>query len=297
MTHLKIERFAGREANVNAYIIHNSTHAVVVDSLRNREEAAELAETIRRSGKRLQAVFVTHGHPDHYIGSRTLKEAFPSARILVASEAIKTDTLGFSTWTNSVGWLDKQPQMKPKSDVAPEGFDYGSQIEVLDDDRLVLEGGGVLEIRSDYPATESAHMSTVFVPDEKALLTSDLTYHGVHAWAGQGVLREHLANWVRVLGDLKAKYPGADVRVFPGHGAPSDPTLFDRMRVYLDDFVSAVSAEPTNASALARMKSLYPGYEQEGFLLAQSVAFHGADGRAPKNGSGRLVTAQQEVQP
>jgi hypothetical protein len=32
------------------------------------------------------------------------------------------------------------------------------------------------------------------------------------------------------------------------------------------------------------MKRLYPGFEQEDFLLAQSVAFHGADGRAPKNG-------------
>jgi len=67
---ISIERFAGREANVNAYIIHNATHAVVVDSLRNREEGAELAQAIRQSGRRLQAIFVTHGHPDHW-GSRS----------------------------------------------------------------------------------------------------------------------------------------------------------------------------------------------------------------------------------
>ena len=97
-------------------------------------------------------------------------------------------------------------------------------------------------------------------------------------------MREHIANWVTVLGDLKAKYSGPDLHVYPGHGALSDPTLFDRMRVYLDDFVSAVSGEPTNAAALACMKRLYPGFEQEDFLLAQSVAFHGADGRAPKSG-------------
>ena len=288
MGQIQIVRFAGREANVNAYIIHNATHAIVVDSLRNREEAAELAQAIRQSGRMLQGIFVTHGHPDHYIGSRTLKEAFPAARILVASEAIKADTLAFSKWMDSVGWLDKQPQMKPKSAAAPDGFDYASQIEVVGEGRLVLEGGGVLEVRADYPATESGHMSTVFVPEEKALLTSDLAYHGVHAWAGQGVLLEHIANWVNVLGDLKAKYSNQGVRVYPGHGAPSDPTLFDRMRLYLDDFVSAVRAEPTNAAALARMKALYPGFEQEGFLLAQSIAFHGPDGRSPKNGEAGL---------
>jgi glyoxylase-like metal-dependent hydrolase (beta-lactamase superfamily II) len=280
MSQLKIERFVGREASVNAYIIYNATHAVVVDSLRNRAEAQELAETVRASDRALQAILVTHGHPDHYIGSRTLKEAFPGARILVASEAIKADTMAFSAWMEGVGWLDQQPQMKPKSTSAPDGFDYAGQIEVLGSDRLVLQGGGDLEVRSDYPATESGHMSTIFVPDQKTLLTSDLTYHGVHAWAGQGVLREHVANWVRVLGDFKASYADPDTVVLPGHGAPSDPTLFDRMRVYLDDFISAVDGERTNADALARMKRLYPGFAQEGFLLAQSVAFHGPDSRA-----------------
>ncbi|MEI9942194.1 MAG: MBL fold metallo-hydrolase [Pseudomonadota bacterium] len=279
MSKLNIERFAGREANVNAYIISNATHAVVVDSLRNRAEAAELAELVRASGRTLQAILVTHGHPDHYIGSRTLKEAFPGARIVVASHAIKSDMIDFSTWMQSVGWLDQQPQMKPKSAQAPAGFDYAGQVEVLESDSLTLQGGGELEVRSDYPATESGHMATVFVPDQNSLLTSDLTYHGVHAWAGQGVLREHVANWVRVLGDLKAKYGDPKVVVLPGHGAPSDPTLFDRMRIYLDDFISAVDGERSDADALARIKRLYPGFEQEGFLLAQSVAFHGPDAR------------------
>ncbi len=179
---------------------------------------------------------------------------------------------------DSVGWLDKQPQMKPLNPAALNGFDYDGQIEVLGAARLTLMGGGELEIRSDYPATESGHMSTVYVPELKTLLTSDLCYHGVHAWAGQGVLREHIANWILVLGDLKAKYSDPTIRVMPGHGPPGDPTLFDRMRIYLDDFVSAISSESTNAAALDRMKRLYPGYDQEGFLLAQSIALHGPDG-------------------
>jgi hypothetical protein len=52
------------------------------------------------------------------------------------------------------------------------------------------------------------------------------------------------------------------------------------MRVYLDDFISAVDGERTDADALARMKRLCPGFEEEGFLLAHSVAFHGPDARS-----------------
>jgi glyoxylase-like metal-dependent hydrolase (beta-lactamase superfamily II) len=282
---LQIVRFAGREASVNAYIVHNGTHAIVVDCLRNREEASELAQKIRSSGLALEAIFVTHGHPDHYIGSRTLKEAFPQARILVASESVKSDIVGFSTWMASVGWLEQQPQMRPKSPAHPDGFDYHSQVEVLSEDRLQLEGGGVLVVRSDYPATECGHMSTLFAPARNTLLTGDLAYHGVHAWAGQGVEREHIANWVRALGDLKARYSDPTTVVLPGHGAPADPTLFDSMRVYLDDFLSAVDGELTDAAATARMTRLYPGFEQVGFLLAQSVSFHGPDARSTARGA------------
>ena len=119
------------------------------------------------------------------------------------------------------------------------------------------------------------------VPQLQALLTSDLCYHGVHAWAGQGVLKEHIANWIHVLGELKAQYQSPEVKVFPGHGEPGGPELFDAMRIYLNDFLSAVHAERTNTAVLSRMKRLYPGFAQEDFLLAHSVAFHGPDTRTP----------------
>ncbi|MCI4343664.1 MAG: MBL fold metallo-hydrolase [Thermoplasmata archaeon] len=283
---LEIERFPGREATVNSYIVHNQTSAIVVDCLRNREEASELAQKIPSSGFKLQAIFATHGHPDHYIGARTLKEEFPQARILVASTSIKADMAGFSSWMESVGWLDKQPQMKPKGAARPDGFDYESQVNVMTGDRLELDGGGVLTVRSDYPPTECGHMTTLFAPSLNTLLTGDLTYHGVHAWAGQGVQREHIANWVRALGDLKASHSDPATRVLPGHGPPSDPRLVDDMRVYLDDFLSDVDSEPTDTSATERMKRLYPGFEQDGFLLARCVAFHGPDARRRSTGSG-----------
>jgi hypothetical protein len=127
--------------------------------------------------------------------------AFPAAKILVANASIKEDVIEFSRWMETVGWLDKQPQMEPRSAHRPDGFDYDGNIEVMSASRLELLGGGVLEVRSDYPATECSHMTTVFIPELQALITSDLCYQGVHAWAGPGVLREHLANWIAVLGE------------------------------------------------------------------------------------------------
>src|SRR5271156_5591249 len=148
---LTVTRFAGRAASVNAWIIANATHAVLIDALRSESEAAELADQIQETGKTLCAVFVTHGHPDHYIGLRTLKERFPATRVLVASQGVKDDIIGFSMWMESVGWLENMPRMKPKSAAHPQGFDYAGNIEVLNAASFEMPGGGSLQIRADYP--------------------------------------------------------------------------------------------------------------------------------------------------
>jgi glyoxylase-like metal-dependent hydrolase (beta-lactamase superfamily II) len=279
MSKLQVLTFAGKEANVNAYILMNDSHAIIIDSLRNREEAAELAELVTSTGKIPYAILITHGHPDHYIGCRTLKERFPSIRILVASDEIKSDIVAFSKWMESVNWLDQQPQMKPMSPQNPDGFDYEGQIEVLNATTLSIPNGGDLQLVSDYPQTECGHMTTVSVPELGAFFAGDLCYNGVHAWAGPGVAREHIGNWETALTKLRAHFADSDVTVYPGHGNASKAGLFDDMGSYLENFVTAVDEEPTNAAAMDRMKRLYAGFAQEDFLLLHSVNFHGPDSR------------------
>lgn len=274
---LTITRFAGRTASVNSWIVTNTTHALVIDALRSESEAVELAETVKATGKTLWGVLVTHGHPDHYIGVRILKERFPNARIVVASQVVKDDIIGFSMWMESVGWLEQIPRMKPKSTSVPDGFDYNATIEVLDRSVLELPGGGRLEIRSDYPAIEAAHMTTVYLPQANVLFTADIVYNGVHAWAGAGVTRENIANWQKVIAELKVRFAHTGVTLYPGHGAPGGVELLDVIRGYLNDFLAAADVAKSNADMIGRLTSLYPAHEQADFLLAHSVQLRGPD--------------------
>ena len=50
------------------YLISGVSDAILFDIFMLSAEAAELAQTIENSGKTLQAVIISHAHPDHFMG-------------------------------------------------------------------------------------------------------------------------------------------------------------------------------------------------------------------------------------
>ena len=145
---LKLQVYHGVEATVNAYIFSDDNSIILVDSLRNSDEATQLANLIKQEGKSLTHLLITHGHPDHYTGMNVIKNQFPEVEIVVTTPEIKNDIAGFSTWMESVGWLEKEPTLKPKTEANPNGFDYEANIKVLNADKLTLKGVKILAVNS-----------------------------------------------------------------------------------------------------------------------------------------------------
>ncbi|PYX76364.1 MAG: hypothetical protein DMG72_05000 [Acidobacteria bacterium] len=52
---------AREQANVNSHLLSDAS-LVVVDLLRNSLEAEKLADHVEARGKKLEMIFVTHGH-------------------------------------------------------------------------------------------------------------------------------------------------------------------------------------------------------------------------------------------
>src|SRR4051794_32230637 len=111
---IQLTVFNGIEASVNAYLFSDRKSIILVDCLRNSEEAKSLADVIKSHSKPLTYILITHGHPDHYLGLNVMKQEFPDARIVVTKKEIKDDIINFSAWMETVGWLEKEPAMKPK---------------------------------------------------------------------------------------------------------------------------------------------------------------------------------------
>ena len=273
-TTISVDIFKGETASVNSYIFSNGQSLIVMDVQRSTSEAQKLAKVIKAKGQPLSHILISHGHPDHYIGMDALLEEFPEAKVVVANKDIKEDIIGFSTWMETVGWLDAEPSLKPKSDKNPNGFDYENTIVALSGNRLTFNEGGSLKLETHYKPAEANHVTTVFVEDINGFFVSDLGYNKVHLWMGQGVTDQHIENWKEQLALFESAYGDRNPTIYPGHGDPTDISLFTTMIDYMKDFQRITKKAKSKEKVISEMKKLYPDYKEADFLLKHSVDFH-----------------------
>lgn len=274
---ISVDVFKGEVATVNSYIFSNGESLVVMDVQRATSEAKKLADVIKAKNLPLTHILISHGHPDHYIGMDRLLKEFPDAKVVVGSKEIKKDIISFSTYMEGIGWLDKEPTLKPKSDTNPDGFDYEANIHVLDGNELTLKGGGALTLQVHSEPTESDHLTTICVEDINGLFTADFGYNKVHLWMGAGVTDAHIDNWRAQLVKFQEEYKDKNPTVYPGHGDHTDTGLFAELVQYIDDFKKITANATSREEAMVEMKKLYPDYGEADFLLKNSVDFHVAE--------------------
>jgi kynurenine formamidase/glyoxylase-like metal-dependent hydrolase (beta-lactamase superfamily II) len=263
----KITVFKGENLLENAFLIQSGENFVLIDALSSGIAAAEISKVLK--SKKLNSIFITHGHPDHFLGLSTILKNNPDADIYTGSEGVKKDIIDYVNYATSKGLMESQPEMKLKSAKNSEGFDY-ERIKVLSGNKLELGEGYSLVIENIKEASESGHNTILYSDQFNLLFASDLLYNKVFSWLGPGVEQSHIDNWIKNLNNLKEKFNKEDLVIYPGHGEQSDRELFDSNIQYLTAFREILSRTKNKPDALEFYKKLYPDYQGE-FLLSRSI--------------------------
>jgi glyoxylase-like metal-dependent hydrolase (beta-lactamase superfamily II) len=224
----------------NAFLIMGRKEAVLVDALLLHSEGAQLAAAIRRTGRNLKYIFITHNHPDHYWGLEPIVKEFPDARVVASKNVVFQ--IQYTCRAKVVHWKPIFEDDIPWRPIVPTA---------MDSDHLLVEDHPLKLI--ELPPAETIFAGALYAPSIKCAFTGDLIFNRFHFYVADVNVPE---SWIDAVELLKAQGPIS--RVYPGHGAVADQSVLDWVIGYLTDYARAIEPPASKEQMMAKMRERYP---------------------------------------
>src|ERR1700679_1922909 len=186
-------------------LIYGERDAILVDTFLTTEQSKTLLDWVVARGKNLTAIYITHGHGDHFFGLASLLERFPRAKAVATPEVVRAMREQLTP-----AWIDNFWRRIFPGDI-PARFLVA---EPLEGDDLELEGRKLVPINAGR--TDTAHSTCLHVPSIGLIVAGDVVYNGIHPFLGETDTQSRL-EWIATLDKLEALNPKA---VIAGHKVP-----------------------------------------------------------------------------
>src|SRR6202045_4442528 len=235
-------------------LIYGERDAVLVDTFLTIEQSKTLLGWVVASDKNLTAIYVTHGHGDHFFGLASLLARFPRARAVATPEIVKAMREHLSPASVENFWRRLFPGEIP---------DRLLVAELLENHELDLEGHKLVAVNAGR--TDTARSTCLYVASIGLIVAGDAVYNGIHPYLGETDTQSRL-EWISTLDKLEALKSKA---VVAGHKVPEnddDPRIIGETRQYLRDFDRLNEATANARELYDAMLDLYPDRVNPGSL-------------------------------
>ncbi|MFX1737084.1 MBL fold metallo-hydrolase [Paraburkholderia sp. A1RI_3L] len=238
---------AGEKGFFRAPVLLSGTkEAILIDGGFSLSDGRAVADAIKASGKTLTTIYISQSDPDYYFSLGPIKDAFPAAKVIAASDTIAAIRANvqkkIDTWAPQ---LKENGPQKLADIVFPEAFDGPS---------LTLEGN-VIEV---VKAQGLENRRYLWVPSLNAVFGGVLIFSGLHVWTADTPTPASRAAWVKNLEAIAARQLAA---VVPGHLAVNgalNASAVAYTREYLLAFEDELVQAANGDALIAAMTRRYP---------------------------------------
>ena len=252
----KIHTYTSSEPmlKVNAFIVEGQKELVIVDTTLTMSDSKSLKKLADSLGKRIAAILITHGHPDHIAGTYNiaLNGEIPIFSIVSVKKLMKdTEASKHQQWSAMFGdeWVPK--------------WVYPNQ-SVSDGESVTIAGLKFTVTDIGAGGDSDANSFWLLEDENKAAFLGDFLYKQNHTYMNDGSILRWLANLERY-SDLLKEFKS----YYIGHGRTCVFADIYNQKEYLLKYCENV-LKATNGTAIftqdnkqqfeKTMLSLYPSY-------------------------------------
>jgi len=246
---------------VSSVLVTGTKDAVLVDAQFSRAQADQIVERIRKSGKNLTTIYISHGDPDFYFGLQTITDAYPKAKVVASAQTVahinETKDAKLAYWGPKLG------AGAPSKLIVPE---------VLQGNELRLEDQQLQVIGLDGPQPDR---SFVWIPSIKAVIGGVVLSNNIHVWMADTQSVQSHKDWLATLATVEKLKPAT---IVPGHflsgelKAEQSPAF---TAGYIKTFDVETAKAKDSAALIEAMKVHYPKLEDESSLVLSAKVAKG----------------------
>jgi glyoxylase-like metal-dependent hydrolase (beta-lactamase superfamily II) len=244
----------------SATLIFGERDAVLVDALLTVAQADALAEWVAGHGKNLKALYVTHGHADHWFGLSVILGRFPQARAFALPQVVDRTRSVHTPELITSAWEARFRGKLPETLVYPEPLAGG---------RLELEGHELVAM--DVGHTDTDVTTILHAPDIGLVVAGDAAYNGVHQYLAESD-HQSRAEWIAALDTIEALRPRAVIAGHKRADRADDPRIVEETRQYIRDFDRIAESSATARELYDQVLALHPDRVNPGAVWASAVA-------------------------
>jgi hypothetical protein len=243
---LKLDVYNASENSfgVASTIVSGKTDAILIDAQFTLADAEKVAGEIKKSGKKLITIYVSHTDPDFYFGLEVFKKYFPEVTAYATPATV--ESIKATAQKKLDVWGERLGKAITTNIVLPQ---------VLKGNSIDLEGQKLEIIGLDeFPAK-----TFIWIPSIKAVV-GGINVFGTtfNLWMADAQTAEARNQWINVLDKIETLHPAIVIPAHASSQSPFDLSAVKHTKSYIEFYEEALKTNKTSDALIKAVKAQYP---------------------------------------